>query len=319
MLFERKLIKEVNNKYDMDLAFIEYKASVYDEIASYLSENNCSEGMRLVNKAKEEIDNFIITLKNDLVEIENICSEITKLIKDLYTKKHDIPQTMIINNKNIFISREGEIYAFVYLIGFDEYKKQYRYGIIKANINKGKLYNEDKKIGFSNDSNLERYTDFKSYFKSILNDFDNCESIEALDFLKKSVHSELARLFYTDDLRTYLVENNETIYKLTGIKGVEILRELYKIYDINKVKIKLTSNGYSIEDDRLIELVRSRQSCIKLLAEIQKLDDGEEKKIKDILIKSVKEKSQDVELLMKELNISSVELEIAVDKVNSTI
>lgn len=318
MLFERKLIKEVNNKYEMDLAFIEYKASVYDEVASYLSENNCSEGMRLVNKAKEEIDNFIITLKNDLVEIENICSEITKLIKDLYTKKHDIPQTMIINNKNIFISREGEIYGFIYLIGFDEYKKQYRYGIIKANINKGKLYNEDMKIGFSNDSNLERYTDFKSYFKSILNDFDNCKSIEDLDFLNKNITNELSRLFYTDNLEIYLIKNSDKMHKLTGIKGSEIVQKLYEIYDINKVKIKLISNGYLIEDDRLINLVRARRSCIKLLSEIEKLDDIEDKEIKEIYVEGVKEESQQVELLMRELNINSEELEIAVDKVNST-
>jgi len=41
------------------------------------------------------------------------------------------------------------------------------------------------------------------------------------------------------------------------------------------------------------------------------------KDIKDIYIESVKEKSRKIQYLMKELNMDSAELEIAIDKVNS--
>jgi len=317
MLYERMLTKEVINKYDIDLACTEYKASIYEEIASYLVDNNCSDGVNLVNKSKDEIDNFVTKLKTDLDEIENICIEIATLIKNLYVDKQDIPLTMIINNKNIFISYKERAYGFIYSIEFDEYKKLYKYGIIKANVNKGKLSNIESKIGFSDDSNLERYADFKNYFNSLLNEFDNCKSIEELDFLKMNVNNELSRLFYTEDLRIYLFDNNEEINKLTGIKGIDIVQELYQIYDINKVKIKLILNGYSIKDNKLIELVRYRRSYKELLDEIEKLDDSKDKDIKDIYIESVKGKSQKIQYLMKELNMGSAELEIAIDKVNS--
>lgn len=319
MLYDRKIMREVISKSDMELPFIEYKASVYEEVANYLSENNCSEGVRLLNKAKEKIDNYIITIKNDLNEMKNICIELSEVIKKLYVEKKDIPTTIVINNKNIFISKEEERYSFIYSIGFDEFKMQYRYGIIKGNINKGKFYDVKSKIGFSNDSNLERYADFRSYFGSILADFNNCKSIEELDFLKKSIKDELSKLFYTDNLRMYLVKNNEEIYKLTEIQGIEIAQQLYKIYDINKVKIKLISNGYKIDDNRLIDLIRYRQSYIKLLEEVKKLDDINDNEIKDIYAESIKEEKNKVELLMKELDISLGELEIAIDKVNPII
>lgn len=317
MLYERKLIKEVINENDVDLILTEYRASVYAEIANYLAENNCNDGMNLVNKSKEEIINFVTTTKNALSEMEDICNEITKLIKNLYIEKQDIPSTIIVENRNIFISNDEDKYAFIYSIGFNEYKKLYIYGIIKAKINKGEFCKIESKIGFSNDSNLERYADFKNYYSSMLNEFNNCKSIKELDFLKKNVNDELLKLFCTDNLKKYLLENNERIYKLTGIEGIKIIQELYQIYDINRIKIKLISNGYSIEENKLIELIRLKNICIKLIKEIEKLDDIEDKDIREICIKNLQKKNKQIEFLMKELNMSSAELEIAIDKVNS--
>lgn len=317
MLYDRKIMREVINKNDMELPCIEYKASIYDEVASYLSDNNCSKGAMLVNKVKEKIDNYVITIKNDLDEIENICIKLSDLIEKLYIENKDIPATISINDKNIFISQEEGKYSFIYSIGLDEYKMQYRYGIIKGNINKGRFYDVKSKIGFSSDSNLERYIDFKCYFEGILNDFNSCSSIEALDYVNQNVISELAKLFYTDNLKRYLIKNSDEIYKLTGIDGIQIIQKLYEAHDSNKIKIKLISNEYSIEDNRLIELIRSRQSCIELLKEIKKLDDINDKDMKDAYIESVKMKNEKVEFLMNELDISLEELEIVIDKVNS--
>lgn len=317
MLYDRKIIGEVINNRDMELPLIEYKASIYDEIVKYLSENNCSEGVMLVNNVEEKIDNYVISIKDDLDEIQYICIELSEIIKKKYIEKK-ILKHIAINNRNIFISEEEGRYSFIYSIGFDEYKMQYRYGIIKGNINKGKFYDVKSKIGFSNDINLERYADFKSYFKSTLGDFDNCESIEALESLNDNVTKELSELFYTDNLSGYLIRNSDEIFRLTGIDGIQIIKELYKAYDIKKVKIKLITNGYSIEDNRLIELIITKRSYIKLLNENNELDDPEDIEIKDIYAESIDKESKKVEFLMNELNISLGELEIAIDKVNST-
>lgn len=318
MLYDRKIIREVINKFDMELPIIEYKASVYEEVMSYLSENNCIEGVRLLNEIKEKIDSYVITIKNDLDEIENICIELSAIIKKMYIEKKEISAAIMINNRNIFINKEEGRYSFIYSIGFDEYKMQYRYGIIKGNTNKGKFYNVKSKIGFSDDSNLERYADFKSYFESILGDFDNCKSIKALDFLNNNVTKELSDLFYADDLAASLIKNSDEIFKSTGIEGVQIIQELYKAYDINKVKIKLILNGYPNEDNRLIELIRTRCSYMKLLNEMEQLDDIKDNDIKDIYFRSIEEKNEKVKFLMKGLNMNLGELEIAIDKVNST-
>ena len=318
MLYDRKIMGEVINNCDIELPFIEYKASIYDEIVKYLSDNNCSEGAILVNNIKEKIDNYAISIKDDLDEIEHICIELSEIIKKMYSEKKEILKNIIINNRNIFISKEEGRYSFIYSIGFDEYKMQYKYGVIKGNINKGKFYDIKRKIGFSNDSNLEQYADFKSYFKSILDDFDNCKNIESLEFLNNNVTNELSELFYTDNSSEYLIKNSDEIFRLTGIDGIEIIKEIYKAYDIKKVKIKLITNGYSIEDNRLIELIRTKRSYIKLLSKLNKLDDPDDIEIKDIYDETIDKESKEVEFLMKELNISSGELEIAIDKVNST-
>lgn len=60
MLYDRKLIKEVNNKYDFELAAIEERANAYGEAANYLSENNCIEGMKLISKEKQAMDEFTL-------------------------------------------------------------------------------------------------------------------------------------------------------------------------------------------------------------------------------------------------------------------
>lgn len=319
MLYDRKLVKEVNSLTDWDLSSTEYKISVYDEISSYLADNNCSQGVNLVNKAKQEMNNYVKDIKQDLVEIENIYAEMSKLIKNLNDEKNNIPSMMTINNKEIFISHFEGKYGFIYLIGFDKFKKLYKYGIIEANINKGKFYKLNSKIGLSYDGNLVRYADFKNYFNDLIKEFNNAKSIEDLDFLNKCINNELSELFNTKDLREYLAYNSEHLNKLTGISGFYIMRTLYQSYDINRVKIKLILNGYSIENDKFIELVRNELSFRKTLDYLNNSNATEDEEIKNIYNKSLKKESKRVEVLMKELNISSAELEIAVNKVDSEL
>ncbi|MFW2491597.1 hypothetical protein ACN077_24025 [Clostridium chromiireducens] len=52
-----------------------------------------------------------------------------KLIKQV------ININIIINNQQMYISNLGSNYSFIYPIDFDDYKKLYKYGIIKADIN----------------------------------------------------------------------------------------------------------------------------------------------------------------------------------------
>gem|GEM_PF-3446340 len=319
MIYNMKLVKEVVNGIDMDLAFIEYKASVYGEMATYLSDNDCSHGTDLINKIKNGMDSYVNNLKNDLCEIENICREISDLAKKSYKEKKDISSMITINKKKIFISNIKDQYDFIYAIGFDEYKKLYKYGIIEANINKGKFGKIISKIGFSDDSELIKYADFKIYFKGLLNEFNNPKSIEELKSLKKKVNNELSELFYTKNLKKYLINESDSINRSTGIEGLEILKKLNQSYDINMVKIKLLSSGYSVDNNQFIELVRSEISCRNYLDKINKLDGMEDKDIKDIYTKSVKEKSQQVEFLMNELNMNSTDLEIAVSKINGEV
>ena len=317
MLYNRKLIREVVNRLDMDLAFTEYKVSVYGEISNYLADNNCADGVNLVNKAKQEMDNYVKNLKNDLVEIENICAEISIIIKKMYTEKKDIPSMITIYNKDIFISRTEKQYGFIYAIGFDEHKKIYKYGIIEGDINKGKFYKSKNIIGFSEDSELTRYANFKTYFIDLISDFNNTKSIEELEYLKTSIDNELLGLFYTEDLRTYLACKSELIKKLTGISGLDILRKLYQSYDINRVRIKLSLSGYSVDNSQLVKLVRAELSSRRALDEINKLVDIEDEEIKESYTELANEKSKEVEFLKRELNMSSSELEIAISKVNS--
>lgn len=157
MFCDMKVLKEIKNGMDLDLATIKYKASVYDEISGYLLGNNCIQGANLVDKAKQKMDVYVERIKLDLDEIEKICDVIPVIIKRLDTDKENIPSMMVINNKEIFIGYFEDRYSFIYLIGFDDFKKLYKYGIIEADINNGKLSKLNSKIGLSDDSNCKTY------------------------------------------------------------------------------------------------------------------------------------------------------------------
>jgi len=316
VLYERKLIKEVINKYDFELSAIEEKASVYGEAANYLLNNNCTKAAELLNKLKQEMDEFTVTLKQDLLRIEDICNEISITINKLQSENQDIPSDIIINNQQMYISNLGNDYSFIYPIGLDDYKKLYKYGIIKADIDEGEFNKKESKIAFSSEKNLEKYADFKSYLEGLISNFNNCKNIEELDLLKKNINNELASLFYADDLRIYLINNSELVSELTGISGIDMAQKLHENYEINRVRIKLSLNRYSPEDNKIIELIRARLACISLSEEIDKLDEIEDKEVVDMYAKIIIDKNSEMEALMKDLNMSLTELEIAISKVN---
>jgi hypothetical protein len=315
MIFERKLVKVVRSIMDIDLAFTEYKVSVYDEISTFLSDNNCMDGVNLVNKRKKQMASYVHNIKNDLAEIDNICKEISVLVKDLYKQKKSIPAIMNINNKKIYISIMEKNYSLIYSIEPDEYTKLFKYGIIEAEISKGRFYKTESKIGLSAEDNLVDCVNFKIYFNELLKEFNNVKNLEDLDFLKNKINYELSRLFSTENLREYLANKSEDINKLAGISGFDILRELHESYDIKRVKIILFSKGYSIENDKFIEAVRAESSCKKILDCLNNPDETEN----DIYAKELKKQSVKVKSLLNEINMSSGELEIAVSKVNSEI
>lgn len=316
MFCDMKVLQEIKNQIDLDLATIEYNASVYDEISGYLLGNNCIQGANLVKKAKQKMDVYVDGIKLDLNEIEKICDVIPVIIKRLDTEKENIPSMMVINNREVFISYFEDRYSFIYLIGFDDFKKLYKYGIIEVDINKGKLSKLNSKIGLSDDSNLAKYLDFKIYFRDLVNKFNYAENIEDLNYLRDSINGQLSKIFKTKSLREYLVDKSKYINELVGISGVQIMQDLYKAYDINRIRIKLILNGYSINDSRLIELVRAELSCRTMKDILNDFSEMENESIGDIYTKALKEENEKVKFLMKELNINFSQLKIIINKVN---
>lgn len=175
------------------------------------------------------------------------------------------------------------------------------------------------KIGLSADHNLVDYTDFKICFNELLKEFNNAKELEDLNFLKNKINYELSRLFNTDDLREYLAYKSEDIDKLTGISGIDILKKLYESYDTKMVKIILLSKGYSIENDKFIEAVRTEISYKKILDCLNNPDVTEDDSLNDIYAKALKKQSEKIKSLLNEINMSLAELEIAVSKVNCEI
>ncbi|QAA33566.1 hypothetical protein [Clostridium manihotivorum] len=311
MIFEDKLVKIVENKIDLDLATTEYKVSVYDEIETYLSENNCSEGIYLVNKRKLEMSAYVEGIKNDLAELEEICNNIEVALKNL-NKENDRYQSIInINSKKVYISKINDNYSFIYLIGYDYYTKLYKYGIIEAEVYKDKLRKIKKKIGFAHEDNLVDYTDFKVYFNESLRKFNEAGNLGDLDFIRDKINKDLAELFNTESLEKYLVVNSEHIKKLTDISGYEIFSKLYENYDLNRVKIRLILAGYSTDNVKFIDLVRTKIHCNNVLDYLK-----DQKENNDFYRITFEKDNEKINFLLKELNMSLAELEIAVDKLN---
>jgi len=164
VIFKRKLVKVIKNSIDIDLASTEYKISVYEEISTYLSDNNCVEGMNLVNKRKNKMDDYVNNIKRDLSELGKLCRDLETLVKDSYKEKKSISSILTINDREIYVCNIEKRYYFIYSIGYEEYFKLYKYGIIEVERINGRSCRIESEIGFSHEKNLDKYNDFKIYF-----------------------------------------------------------------------------------------------------------------------------------------------------------
>lgn len=315
MLYNRKLEEEVLSIKNMDLISTEFKASIYDEIANYLSDNGCTEGMNLVNNIKQQMNDYANSLSKDLHEIEDVFAEICGLFQRVKCEKQDMPKIFTINNREVFINYINEKYVFIYYIGFDDYKKLYKYGIIQSNVNGRKLFKLNSKIGFSKEPDLNKYLDFKVCFNELLHRLGEAKSVEALNSVMQNIKNELSELFYVKDIDKFLIKKSKEIKESIGISGIDIYSELKERYDINKIKIKLTLIGCSVENDKIIELIGLELSRISLLKEIDRLDD--DKGLKHIYTCEVEEENYRIDTLLRELNMSLDDLEKLLRKINS--
>lgn len=319
MIFKRKLVKVIKNSIDVDLASTEYKISVYEEISTYLSDNNCVEGMNLVNKRKNKMDDYVNNIKRDLSELGKLCRDLETLVKDSYKEKKSISSILTINDREIYVCNIEKSYYFIYSIGYEEYLKLYKYGIIEVERINGRACRIESEIGFSHEKNLDKYNDFKIYFNEQVTKLNNVKYLNDLEILRDKINTDLSGIFYTKDLREYLAFKSEEVYRLTGISGIDILRTLRESYDIKRVKIKLLLNNYSIENDKFIEAVIAELSCKKIQENLNDPDLMEDEKLKPILTKALERDRDRINLLLNEINMGLDELEIAVSKVDSEI
>lgn len=301
------------------MAFTEYKIGVYEEISTYLSNNNCLEGVNLVNKRKNQMDDYVNNIQRDLTELENLCREIEILVKNSYKEKKSISSILTINDMEIYVCNIEKSYYFIYSIGYEEYLNLYKYGIIEVERVSRKSCKIESEIGFSREKDLEKYNDFKIYFNEQVSKFNNVKYLKDLDILRDKINNDLSGLFNTKDLSKYLVHKSEEVYRLTGISGVDILGTLRQSYDIKRIKIKLLLNNYSIENDKFIEAVRAELGCKKIQENLNDPDLMEDEELRPILTKASERDRDRINLLLNEINMGLEELEIAVSKVDSEI
>ncbi len=220
-----------------------------------------------------------------------------------------MPEKITISNKEIFINCINEKYNFIYTIGFDDYKNLYKYGIIEASAKKTKLIKLNSKIGFSEEVNLSKYLDFKTYLNSLLHRLEEAQNLKDLDEAMQTINKDLSELFAAKDLESFLVEKDKVIKETIGISGIHMYRTLYNIYTTTKIKIALILIGYHIEENTIIELIKLELSRRSLLEEISKEDtEVDQHSLKDVVYTALKEQDKKIEILMKEVNIDVDEL-----------
>lgn len=313
MFYKSKLKNEVASLQNPEILSIELKIEVYNEIVDYLEENNCTQGVNLINKVKQKMIAYISDIKTDLYEIENVFRELSSVFKKTNDEKYYMPKEFVINNKEIFMEYIDYRYTFIYAIGFDNYKDLYKHGIIEAKINKGRMEKLSSKIVFSEDADLRKYMDFKEYFNDLLGNLRDAKSLKDLDLVMKDISDELIEIFYLKDLMDICIKRDRIIEKTKGISGIDIYRTLYSNYHTYKIKLKLNLIGYPVTDNRVIELIKLELSQRKLLIEINKEDvENDYVDLDDIINKQ----DEEIKALMKETNINKVEINNIINKIN---
>ncbi len=313
MFYKNKLKNEITSLLNPEILSIELKLEVYNEIVDYLEENNCTQGVNLISKVREKMINYISDLKTDLREIENIFCELSNILKKNNNKEDYKIKKIKINNKEIFMEHIEDKYIFIYPIGFDNYKKLYKHGIIEAKINKTIMQELSSKIVFSEESDLSKYLDFKEYFNDLLSNLRDAESLEDLDLVMKDISDELIKIFYLENLRDICIKRYGIIEKTKGISGVEIYSTLYENYNTYKMKLKLNIIGYLSTDNRVMELIKLELSQRKLLIEINKEDIGD---YYDEFNNIINKQEEEIKVLMKETSMNKVEINNIINKIN---
>lgn len=269
--------------------------------------------MNLINKVRERTIAYISDLKTDLHEVENIFCELSYIIKKANDEECYMAKNLKINNKEISMKHIEDKYIFTYPIGFDNYKKLYKHGIIEAKINKTIMKKLSSKIVFSEESDLSKYLDFKEYLDELLSNLRDAESLKDLDLAMKDISDELIKIFYLEDLRDICTKQSEIIEKTKGISGVGIYSTLYENYNTCKIKLKLNIIGCPVTDNRVIELIKLELSQRELLIEINK-DSIEDDY--DYLNDIINKQEEEIKALMKETNINKAEINNIINKIN---
>jgi len=308
MLFERKIIKEINNLKDFRLLSTELELSVYRDVAKYLSDNKCKDGEELVNKRIEQMDKHISGLKYDFSEINNIFFGIRDVFK-INEDEKSIPNIINIRDKEISIIYGRDVYKFIYCIGFDEFEKLYKYGVIKASIDKNKLIEKSSKIAFSEEGNLSKLLDIKSYFEDLQCKLEKANNIKELTTIIKSIEDEIIQIFNLDKFSDIVLKDNEIRKMHLGISAIDIYRDFNKAYGLKNIKIQLALAGEEVNDDSLLNLI------LQEIYRIQIVQTGEELYKDATLYQTILDsKNKEITQLMKNINIDKNKLDSYIDK-----
>lgn len=235
------------------LSFPEYKISICNEIIEFAKQTGES-GVELVKKYQEPLLNYVNNLTSEWDELNSIVDELVK------KKPEDIVGTIITLNKRNLITRYwSDKYEFMYALGYEPYKDEYKYGYIAANQVKNTLEVADKKILFSKSSNLLDLFDFQSYFNNLVKEIEDASNLKELNSIKHINEGKLFSIFNVNRFNELLDMQDQYFTEIYGQTPFNFYGQLKTAYFYQFIKLQLLHNGTKQVTNTLAALIQAER------------------------------------------------------------
>ncbi len=203
---------------------------------------------------ENEADKSTNSLKDDYYDQLNIYKQL--LSKPKVNLKNGL-NVFTIEGKQIFLYKQQDRLYGMYFIGFDEFRKLYKYGYVAFKENCISRYN-DYKILLSQHKNLTDLLNPETYFEEKSKNLYSASTIDELKEKGEKIETELKRCFNINNIRKIPpFESNEEMKLYINIRG-----DIGFTYKYNEVKLKLRNLGIQ-ETDQLINIINTYRSYIK--------------------------------------------------------
>ena len=239
---------------EIDINLLSVKTDICKDMIKRAESNVDSDKIvNFISWYENEANKSINTLRDDYYDQLNIYKQL--LSKPKVNLKNGLNDFTIEGKQISLYKQQDNIYG-IYFIGFDEFRKLYKYGYVEFKENCIPRYN-GYKILLSQHKNLTDLFNPEIYFEEKIKNLHSASTIDELKEAGEKIKTQLMQCFSINNIsKRPDFESDEEMELYINIR-----RRTYFTYNYIEVKLKLRNLGIQ-ETDQLINIINIYRSFI---------------------------------------------------------